>query len=183
MGKKVNWSWSSAVIGAAAATAAATLINAKPKDPTFHLISVSLTSFKLKFPVLDAELVLTVHVTNPNITPIKYSSSTMSIFYDGSLLGSAPVKAGSQPSRSCQLLHIPARLDGLELAHHAAKFFADVAKREMVLDAKVDIEGVAKVLWWDHKFKVHVDSHVTVDPVFLEVIDQENTSQLEVLPA
>ncbi|XP_031251705.1 uncharacterized protein LOC116109613 [Pistacia vera] len=179
MGKKVKWSWTSAFVGAAAATVATAVFRAKPKDPTFHLISIKLTSFKLKLPVADADLILTIHVTNPNITPINYSSTTMSIFYEGSLLGSGPVKAGSQPARSCQLLQIPARLDGLELTHHAAKFFGDVAKREMVLDAKVDIAGMAKVLWWDHKFKVHVDSHVTVDPVFLDIIDQENKSQLE----
>lgn len=93
------------------------------------------------------------------------------------------MKAGSQPPRSCQLLKLPTRLDGVELAHHAGKFFADVAKREMLLDAKVDIGGKAKVLWWDHKFNVHVDSHVTVDPVFLDVIDQENKSQLELFVA
>ena len=49
----------------------------------------------------------------------------------------------------------------------------------MMLDATVDIEGAAKVLWWDHKFKVHVDSHVVVDPLYLDVIDQENKSDLE----
>ena len=54
-----------------------------------------------------------------------------------------------------------------------------MAKREMVLDASVDIGGIAKVLWWNHRFKVHVDSHLTVDPVFLDVLDQENTSQLK----
>ncbi|XP_050214438.1 uncharacterized protein LOC126665637 [Mercurialis annua] len=177
--KAIKWSWSSALIGAASATAINAILNAKPKDPTFHLISINLTSFKLNLPLLDADLLLTVHVTNPNITPIHYSSTTMSIFYDGSLLGSAPVLADSQPSRSCKLLRLQARLDGLQLAHHAAKFVADVAKREMLLDAKIDIEGAAKVLWWDHKFKVHVDSHITVDPVFLDVIDQQNNSQLD----
>ncbi|OMO91759.1 Late embryogenesis abundant protein, LEA-14 [Corchorus capsularis] len=180
MGKRVKWSWTSAFVGAASATAVAALLGAKPKDPTFHLISINLTSFKLNLPHIDAELILTVHVTNPNIAPIDYSSTTMSIFYEGSLLGAAQVKAGSQPPRSCQLLKLPTRLAGVELAHHAGKFFADVSKREMVLDAKVDIGGTAKVLWWDHRFKVHVDSHVTVDPVFLDVIDQENKSQLEV---
>lgn len=96
------------------------------------------------------------------------------------MLGSAEVEAGSQPPKSCQVLRLPTRLDGLQLAHHAARFFADVARREMVLDATVDIEGAAKMMWWDHNFKVHVDSHVTVDPVFLDVIDQENKSELEV---
>ncbi|OWM69010.1 hypothetical protein CDL15_Pgr025197 [Punica granatum] len=180
MGRRVKWSWSSALIGVSAGAAAAALSRAKPRDPTFHLISISLTSFKLNLPVLDAEVILTVHVTNPNIVPIHYSSTTMSIFYDGSLLGLAEVAAGHQPPRSCQLLRLPARLDGLELAHHAAKFLADVARREMVFDATVDIEGTAKVLWWEHRFKVHVDSHVTVDPVFLDVIGQENQSELEV---
>lgn len=167
------------MIGAASAVAATAIVSAKPKDPTFHLISISFTSLKLSLPLLDAELILTVHVTNPNIAPIHYSSTSMSIYYQGSLLGSADVQAGSQPPRSCQLLHLPARLNGLELAHHAARFVADVAKREMVLDAAVDISGTAKVLWWDHKFRVHVDSHITVDPLFLDVIDQENRSELE----
>ncbi|XP_054814212.1 uncharacterized protein LOC129314806 [Prosopis cineraria] len=183
MAKELKWSWSSAMIGAASVLAATALVSAKPKDPTFHLISISFTSLKLNLPVLDAELILTVHVTNPNVAPIHYSSTSMSIYYQGSLLGSAEVQAGSQPPRSCQLLHLPARLHGLELAHHAARFVADVAKREMVLDAAVDISGTAKVLWWDHRFKVHVDSHVTVDPLFLDVIDQENSSELEVFPS
>lgn len=183
MVKKVKWSWSSALIGAASTAAATALISAKPKDPTFELISINLTSFKLNLPVLDAELILTVHVSNPNIVPIVYSSTTMSIFYEGSLLGSAQVQAGSQSPRSCQLLRLPARLQGLQLAHHAARFIADVARREMVLDAAVDIAGTAKVLWWDHKFKVHVESRVTVDPVFFEVIDQDIKSETEVLLA
>ncbi|KAK7860371.1 uncharacterized protein LOC112037123 [Quercus suber] len=180
MGKKVKWSWSSAIIGAASAAAASALISAKPKDPTFHVISISLTSFKLNLPVLDIELILTVHVTNPNIVPIHYSSTTMSIFYDGSLLGSAEVEAGSQGPQSCQLLRLPARLDGVQLAHHAVKFLTDVARREMVLDAAVDIGGTAKVLWWHHKFMVRVDSRVTVDPVFLDVNDQKTTAEMEV---
>ncbi|KAK8661196.1 hypothetical protein V6N13_052094 [Hibiscus sabdariffa] len=104
----------------------------------------------------------------------------MSIFYDGSFLGSAQVKAGSQPPRSCRVLELPAQLDGVELAHHAGRFFADVARREMALDAKVEISGTAKVLWWENGFKVHVDCHVTVDPIFLDVIDQENNSELEI---
>lgn len=179
MEKKRNWSWGSALVGAASAIAATAIISAKPKDPTFHLISIKFTSLKVKPPVMDAELILTVHVTNPNVAPIHYSSTAMSIFYDGSHLGSALVEAGSQQSRSCQVLRLPARLDGLKLAHHRSRFISDVAKREMVLDASVDIGGIAKVLWWNHRFKVHVDSHLTVDPVFLDVLDQENTSQLK----
>ncbi|CAK7331977.1 unnamed protein product [Dovyalis caffra] len=154
MGKKIKWSWTSALVGAASATAAMALMSAKPKDPTFHLIKIDFTSFNFQFPVIDTELILTVHVTNPNITPIHYSSTTMSIFYDGSLLGSAEVQAGSQRSRSCELLKLPARLDGVELmTNHAAKFFSDVAKRQMVLEAKVDIGGTAKMLWWGHRFE------------------------------
>ncbi|CAI9105656.1 OLC1v1004634C1 [Oldenlandia corymbosa var. corymbosa] len=178
MGKKVNWSWTSALVGAATATAATTLFSMKPRDPTFHLISIKLTSFEFNFPVLDTDVILTVHVSNPNPAAIHYSSTTMSIYYAGCLLGSAPVEAGSQKARSCKVLHLPARLSGMELAHHAKRFLADVAKREMVLDATVDIQGEAKVLWWDHKFKVHVDSHVTVDPLFLDIVDQKNKSEL-----
>ncbi|KAJ8568481.1 hypothetical protein K7X08_028014 [Anisodus acutangulus] len=175
----MNWT-SSAFVAAATAAAAAVVLVAKPRDPDFHLISMELTSFKLNFPVLDAELILTIQITNPNITSITYSSTEMSIFYSGDLLGTAPVEAGSQPPRSSQVLRIPARLNGVQLAHHVKEFVSDLAKREMVLDASVDIEGFAKVMWWDHKFRVHVDSHVTVDPVFLDVIDQENKSALDV---
>lgn len=177
--RRFSWSWSSALIGAASAAATAAIILGKPKDPTFHLISISLTSLKLNLPLLDVELILTVHVTNPNIVPIEFSSSSMSIFYDGSLLGTALVEAGSQPARSCRLLRLPARLDGIELAHHAARFLSDVAKREMELDAAVDICGTAKVLWWTHRFRVHVDSHVVVDPVLLDVVDQQHKSELD----
>ncbi|CAN1252099.1 hypothetical protein LINPERPRIM_LOCUS7917 [Linum perenne] len=140
-----KWNWASFLAGGATAAAAAILIRAKPKDPTFHLISISLSSFKLNFPVLDAELTLTVHVTNPNIVPL------------------------------------PARLDGLELAHHAKQFLNDVAQREMVLDARVDISGKAKMMWWDHGFTIHVESNVTVDPLFLDVVEQENKSQIDVM--
>ncbi|OWM73646.1 uncharacterized protein LOC116198707 [Punica granatum] len=180
MGKKFKWSWTSALIGAASAAAATAVILAKPRDPTFDLISVDVTSFKLKFPSVEAELLLTVCATNPNIAPAHYSPTTVSIFYDGSLLGSADVAAGSHPSKSCQVLRLPARLDGGKLAHNAGRFFADVARREVVLDTAVDVAGDATIMWWDRKFKVHVDSRVTVDPVFLDVIDQEHKSQLEV---
>ncbi|XP_052186888.1 uncharacterized protein LOC127797786 [Diospyros lotus] len=183
MGIKVKWSWTSALVGAASATVATAIITAKPRTPTFDVISISITSLKLNFPVVDAELMLTVHVTNPNIAPIHYSSTEMSIFYAGSLLGSARVDAGSQAPRSCRLLQLPARLSGLELSHHAAQFITDVGRREMVLDAAVDIEGAARVMWWEHKFVVHVDSRVVVDPVFLDVIDQENKAEMEVFVA
>ncbi|XP_059627651.1 uncharacterized protein LOC132270486 [Cornus florida] len=185
MGKNVKWSWTSALIGAASATATTAIITCKPRDPKFHVISITLTSFKPNLAALDAEaeLMLTVHVTNPNIVPIHYQSTEMSIFYAGSLIGSACVSAGSQPACSCQVLHLPAKLSGLGLAHHAAQFLADLRRREMALDATVDIEGAAKVLWWDHKFKVHVDSHIVVDPVFLDVVDQENKSEMDILIA
>ncbi|XP_021716736.1 uncharacterized protein LOC110684608 [Chenopodium quinoa] len=175
-----KWNWPSAIIGATTAAATAALITARPRDPAFEVISIDLTAFKFNFPALDAELILTVHVNNPNIAAIHYDSTTMSIFYDGALLGSAQMEAGSQPARSCRLLRFPARLSGLELmANHARRFLADVAKREMVIDAAVDVDGVARVLWWDHKFRVHVESRVSVDPVFLDVIDQENKSQMD----
>ncbi|XP_041989726.1 uncharacterized protein LOC121741095 [Salvia splendens] len=179
MAKAKKFSWGSALVGAAAAYAAALVMSSKPRDPTFHLISIDVTSFKLNFPVLDAEAILTVHVTNPNVAPIRYSDTVMSIRYAGALLGSAPVEAGSQPPRSCQLLRLPARLSGLQLAQRAKSFAADVGRREMLLDSTVDIAGTAKVLWWNHGFRVHVDSHVIVDPVYLDVIGQENKSKLE----
>ncbi|XP_026417731.1 uncharacterized protein LOC113313206 [Papaver somniferum] len=177
--RRWRWSWSSALIGAAAtATAATALAIGRPKDPTFELISIKPKSFDLKhLPIVDADLILTVHVTNPNMVPIKYSSSSMSIFYNGSFLGSAHILAGSHPPKSCQLLKLPARLHLSSPA--ASRLLSDVAQRKLVLDAAVDIGGTAKVLWWDHRFNVHVDSHFVVDPVFLDVIDQENKAKLQ----
>ncbi|KAK4408430.1 hypothetical protein Sango_0424000 [Sesamum angolense] len=74
----------------------ALVISSKPGTPPSISCSIDLTSFKLNFPVLDAEMILTVHVTNPNVVPIHYSDTDMSIFYAGSLLR-LPVQAGSQP--------------------------------------------------------------------------------------
>ncbi|KAK1263030.1 hypothetical protein QJS04_geneDACA008533 [Acorus gramineus] len=169
------------MIGAATATAATTLLLSKPKDPTFHLISISLSSFHLSLPArLDLDLLLTVHVTNPNPLPISYIPTTLSISYRGSPLASATVCAGSQPPQSCQILHLPARLHGVDLAHHAIDFLSDAAKREVVFEASVNIEGSAGLLWWSHRFCVHVNSHVVIDPVFLSVVEQENRSEMEV---
>lgn len=183
MGQKGQWSWSSALMGAASAFGATALISAKPKDPTFDLISIDIASFKLNLTSLDIELVLTVHSVNPNVVAVQYSSGTVSIFYDGCLLGSGEVQAGHQDPRSCKMLRLPVRLHGLEFARHASRFVADVARRQMVLDAAVDIVGKATLWLWEHKFKLHVDSRVTVDPLFLDVIEQENTSELEVVGA
>uniref|UniRef100_A0A803MW27 Water stress and hypersensitive response domain-containing protein n=1 Tax=Chenopodium quinoa TaxID=63459 RepID=A0A803MW27_CHEQI len=198
MGKKVNWSWTSALIGATTATAATTFFFIKPKVPSFRL--VSLTALQLKFknsineghsysneelndkkklPRLDADLILTIHVTNPNILPVRYSATSLSIYYDGSYLGSSHVPAGSQPPNSCQLLRLQARLNGQELAHHAKRFIGDVTKRAMAIHAEVDICGWAKMIMWAPKFKVHVDSRIIIDPVMLDVIDQENESRLQ----
>ncbi|KAL9235426.1 hypothetical protein vseg_010184 [Gypsophila vaccaria] len=188
MGKKAKLSWPSILLGATAATLATTLISAKPKPPSFRLVSLTALQLKLnngspaedaKFrPRLDADLILNVHVSNPNILPVTYSATSMSIYYDGSLLGSAEVPAGSQRARSCDLLRLTARLSGPELAQHAKRLVADVAKREMVINADVDICGWVKTFLWDPKFKVHVDSRIVVDPVLLDVVDQENESTL-----
>ncbi|KZV32961.1 hypothetical protein F511_01472 [Dorcoceras hygrometricum] len=174
--------WSSVLVAAAAVAVVALIMAVKPRDPSFTLTSIKLTSFKFNLPVLDAEAILTVEVTNPNVVPINYSETTMSMFYDGTLLGTAPIQAGAQPARSSQVLELTARLGGTKLAKHGKRFLSDVGKREMVLDSTVDISGTAKLLWLDHKFKVHVDSHVVVDPVFLDVKDQDNKSKLDILP-
>ncbi|XP_020571368.1 uncharacterized protein LOC110018404 [Phalaenopsis equestris] len=157
--------------------AAAAIFALRPKDPTFQLVSISLSSFHLKLPLLDLELTLAVHVTNPNIVPIRYSPATVSIFYSDSLLGSALLAAGSQPPFSCRLLYLPARLDGLQLAHNAASILADATHRRMSLDAAVDITGDARLLFWNHRFTLRLESHVLVDPIFLNVIDQDNHSE------
>ncbi|KAF6156313.1 hypothetical protein GIB67_013757 [Kingdonia uniflora] len=176
MGKKVNWA--STFLGGASATAIAILLFGKPRDPTFEIVTIKSKSLKLQ--TLQQDLILTVHLTNPNIVPINYSSSSIDIFYHGSILGSGKVQAGSQPPKSCQLLKLQARLHGLRLANHISRFVSDVAKREMVLDATLDIKGTAKVLWWwDRKFEVHLDSCLTIDPIDLDVIEQDNRTAMK----
>lgn len=179
----MKWSWGSALAGAACATATLTALWARPKNPTFHLISISLSSFRLNLPVLDLELILTVHVTNPNPVAVQYQPALISISYGGSHLGSARLDAGSQSANSCQILQLSARLDGLQMAHHAKPLLADVARRQMALDSAVDIVGSAHVWWWAHRFSVHVDSRVVVDPVFLDVVEQDNQSETQVCQA
>ncbi|XP_078435103.1 late embryogenesis abundant (LEA) hydroxyproline-rich glycoprotein family [Wolffia australiana] len=178
-----GWSWLSAAVGAAAAAAATAVIRGRPRDPTFQLISIELSSLRLSFPVLDVELALTVHVTNPNIVAIKHSAATLSIFYEGELLGSAAVEPGELGPGSCRVLRLPARVQGLELAHRARALVAAAARREMALRAAVDIAGTARVLFWAHPFCVHVESHVVIDPLHLDIIEEDTRSDTELLLA
>ncbi|ERN13022.1 uncharacterized protein LOC18441259 [Amborella trichopoda] len=174
-------------IGTTTAAVVALAIAARPRDPTLSLLSISLSSLHVGFPttpippipVLDLELTLTVSVTNPNLVPVTYSPSTMSIYCDDTLLGQAKVAAGSQPARSVRTLQLWAQLDGLKLTHRLARLMRDVIRREMELKAVVRIEGEAQLLIWKHPFVIHVDSNVVVDPLFLEVLDQETRSKLD----
>lgn len=175
-----RWSWGSALVGAASTAAAAAVLLCRPRDPTFELISISLSTFHFRPPAaLDIGLTLTVHATNPNVVPVRYGPSTVSILYDGAHLGTARLDAGEQPPTSCRLLHLPARLDAVELAHHARSILADTARRHMELDAAVKIAGEAAVALWSRRFSVSIDSHIVVDPVFLDVIEQENHSEMQ----
>ncbi|CAL5000310.1 unnamed protein product [Urochloa decumbens] len=175
-----RWSWGSALAGAATTAAATALLLCRPRDPRFELISISVSAFHFRPPAaLDIGLTLTVHATNPNVVPVRYGPSTVSITYGGAHLGTAHLDAGGQPATSCRLLHLPARLDGVELAHRARSILSDVARRHMELDAAVEIAGEAAVLLWSRPFSVRIDSHITVDPVFLEVVEQENRSEMQ----
>ncbi|KAL6662003.1 hypothetical protein ACP70R_001387 [Stipagrostis hirtigluma subsp. patula] len=175
-----RWSWGSALAGAATTVAAAAVALCRPRDPRFELISIGLSTFHFRPPAaLDIGLTLTVHATNPNVVPVRYGASTVSILYGGAHLGTARLDAGEQPATSCRLLHLPARLDGVELAHHARAILSDVARRHMELDAAVQITGEAAVLLWSRRFSVRIDSHIVVDPVFLEVIEQDNRSEMQ----
>ncbi|XP_062192758.1 uncharacterized protein LOC133896215 [Phragmites australis] len=175
-----RWSWGSALAGAATTAAAAAVVLCRPRDPSFELISISLSTFHFRPPAaLDIGLTLTVHATNPNVVPVRYGASTASILYGGGHLGTARLDAGEQPATSCRLLNLPARLDGVELAHRARAILADVARRHMELDAAVEIAGEAAVLFWSHRFSVRFNSHIVVDPVFLDVIEQDNRSEMQ----
>uniref|UniRef100_A0A0A9HTH3 Uncharacterized protein n=1 Tax=Arundo donax TaxID=35708 RepID=A0A0A9HTH3_ARUDO len=47
----------------------------------------------------------------------------------------------------------------------------------MELDAAVEIAGEAAVLLWC--FSVRIDSHIVIDPVFLDVIEKDNRSEMQ----
>lgn len=178
--RRSRWSWGSALAGAAAATATAAVALCRPRDPSFEVISIKLSTFHFRPPAaLDIGLTLTVHANNPNVVPVRYGPSTVSILYGGALLGTARLDADEQPAMSCRLLHLPARLDGVELAHHARAILADATRRHMELDAAVEIAGEAAVLLWSRRFSVRIDSHIVVDPVFLEVVEQNNRSEMQ----
>lgn len=168
----------------------AVLFAIRPRDPVFEVLSVHLKGFKFRFnteslipvAVIDVELSISVKVTNPNVAPIEYSSTIMSIYYRDSLLGQAQVPAGNQGANCSEILELPAKLDGLEVRDHMIDLAKDVTKREMCLKSVVTIKGVAKVWKWGHKFQVNVESKIKVDPIFMDVIDQENTAHLQLQP-
>lgn len=168
----------------------AVLYAIRPRDPVFEVLSIDLKGFKLRFntdslnpvAVIDVELSISVKVTNPNVAPIEYSSATMCIYYRDSLIGQAQVPAGNQGANSSEILELPAKMDGLEVKHHLKDLAKDVTKREMCLKSVVNIKGVAKVWKWGHKFEVDVESQIKVDPIFMDLIDQENKAHLQLHP-
>lgn len=174
------------VIGAAGAV----MYAIRPRDPAFEVLSIHLKGFKLRFntdslipvAVIDVELSISVKVTNPNVAPIEYSSTTMCIYYRDSLLGQAQVPAGNQGANCWEILELPAKMDGLEVKQHLKDLAKDVTRREMCLKSVVSIKGVAKVWKWGHKFEVAVESQIKVDPISMDVIDQENKAHLQLQP-
>ncbi|KAG6384174.1 hypothetical protein SASPL_156029 [Salvia splendens] len=115
----------------------------------------------------------------PNVAPIRYSDTVMSI----PLRRRAP-RLGSRGGRLAAAALVPAAAaSGAAQRPPARPTCQELrGRRGAPGDAAglhVDIAGTAKVLWWNHGFRVHVDSHVIVDPVYLDVIGQENKSKLE----
>lgn len=172
------------------AVAAATLFRLRPRDPIFEVLSITFKGFKFRFctdsplllAVVDAELTLSIKVTNPNVLPIEYTSTVMDIFYHGDLLGQAKVQEGSQGANSQEVLDVTAKLDGLEMTNHLKQLLLDVRNREMTLHSVVTIKGNARLWKWTHRFEVYVNSNIKVDPIFLDVLEQENNVHMELAP-
>ncbi|KAL3690503.1 hypothetical protein R1sor_016812 [Riccia sorocarpa] len=179
-----------AVIAGVSGAAGACLYAIRPRDPVFEVLTIELKGFNLRFctdspmlmAVVDVELTLSIKVTNDNVAPIEYSSTIMDVFYRGSLLGQAKVEEGAQAARCSKVIYVPCKLDGLEMTNHVKDLFKDVTKREMMLHSVVTIAGHARVWKWTHNFEVHVTSDIKVDPIFLNVIDQENKVEMEFEP-
>lgn len=163
------------------------LWNSRPRDPSFSVELITLDGFNLRFctdsplllAVVDISLTLHVNSTNPNVSPIVFSDTIMDIFYRGTLLGQAKVPAGEQAAYSTSVMELRCKLDGLELTNHIKDLFCDVTKREMWLHSVVTITGESLVWRWRHPFKVYVNSDIKVDPIFFDVLDQENRAKLE----
>ncbi|CAM6099970.1 unnamed protein product [Calypogeia fissa] len=173
--------------GVVAGGTGAWIYSIRPRDPVFEVVAISLKGFNLRFctdspmlmAVIDVELTLSIKVTNDNVAPIEYTSTIMDIYYRGNLLGQAQVKEGTQEAKSSKVLEVPCKLDGLEMTNHVTDLFKDVTKREMNLHSVVTIAGRARLWKWTHNFEVHVTSEIKVDPIFLNIIDQENKVEME----
>eukprot|EP00897_Mesotaenium_endlicherianum_P001574 jgi/Mesen1/1444/ME000132S00379 len=167
---------------------AAALFCLWPRDPVFEVLELQLKGFKLRWctdspllvAVVDVELLLRIKVTNKNVVGISYGETTMDIFYRDTLLGQAKVPAGSQGPRTQVINDLPARLDGLQITNLVTGFLEDFAKREMSLTSLVTISGEANVFPIKHPFKIHVHSEIVVDPIFLDVKEQDNQVKMEI---
>lgn len=165
----------------------AALYTIRPKDPVFEVLAINLKGFKLNvntdslnpLAFIDVELSMSIKVTNPNLVPIEHKSTVMCIYYKDSLLGQAQVPEGSQEANCSEVLEVPAKIDGMEVTQHLKDFVKDVSRREMDLRSVVNIKGSAWFWKWGHKFEVIVESHIKVDPIFLNVIEQENKVHLK----
>ncbi|GLJ54280.1 hypothetical protein SUGI_1164410 [Cryptomeria japonica] len=174
-------------LGLAIGTVGALLYFLRPKDPIFQVMSIHLKGFKLRFctisglpaAVIDVELTINIKVTNPNAAPIEYKSTIMDIYYNNSLLAQAQVPAGSQGANSCEIMEVPAKMDGLQVTQHLKHLIGDIAAREMSLRAVVTINGSAWLWKWGRAFQVQVHAHIKVDPLLLDVIEQENKVHLQ----
>eukprot|EP00850_Spirogloea_muscicola_P012909 SM000085S23259 [mRNA] locus=s85:367464:368379:+ [translate_table: standard] len=175
---------------ALAGGAAAGLWYARPRDPVFEVVDVALRGFSMRWctdsplilAVVDVELTLAIRVGNRNVVPITYADTTMDIFYRGQLLGQAQVPSGGQGARSERVMELPCKLDGLEISSHMLALISDVAARKMTIHSLVTISGEAHLLFLRHTFKIYVDSDLDIDPVMLNVLDQENRVNLELGP-
>ncbi|ONK71427.1 uncharacterized protein A4U43_C04F8460 [Asparagus officinalis] len=104
----------SAVAGAASASAALILLFGRPKDPTFHLISITLSSFSLNLPLLDLDLIRPKpsRAPTPTLVPIPLRPARLSISYRRFPTSAPPLPAALSPPLLPASSGSAARLDG-----------------------------------------------------------------------
>ncbi|KAM0827023.1 hypothetical protein ACQ4PT_068466 [Festuca glaucescens] len=175
-----GWSWGAALAGAATTAAAAGVLVCPAEGPE-----------------LRAHLHRPVHLPfpppggaghrahphrprhNPNVVPVRYGASTVSILYGGACLGTAQLDAGGQPAprAACST----SRPGSTPWRWRTTRGPSSPTSRAGTWSWTPSWRSSARLLCCSGRAASpsRIDSHIVVDPVFLEVVEQDNRSEMQ----